>query len=71
MDCKDCGECCCLVAFTESERDSVKKIARELGLLWKKLPLQRSKNVTEMLFLPYKKKQSRKNRTIKKLHVFG
>lgn len=55
MACKDCGECCCLVAFTEYERDSVKKIARELGLLWKKLPLQRSKNFTEILFFPYHK----------------
>ena len=55
MSCKNCGECCCSVAFTASERDSVKKIARKLGIMWKKLPLQRSKNITEIFYLPYNK----------------
>lgn len=53
MRCKNCGECCCSVAFTESERNLVKKTARELGLLWKKLELRRSKHITETFYLPY------------------
>ncbi len=53
MACKNCGECCCSVAFSGDERDRVKKITRGLNLGWKKLELQRTKNTTEILYLPY------------------
>ncbi len=58
MACKNCGECCASVAFSDVERHAVAKIARHMGIKWKKLLYRPSKNITKISYLPYTAKNT-------------
>lgn len=53
MTCKNCGECCASVCFTEQERYLVRKITRKLNLRWRGLVLDRPGEPTQIVYLPY------------------